>query len=407
MKVRKPELLFGVSQWINKNINVMKSKLRYTISLVALLVIGGWVLPGCNEEDTGGTPNIAYIRVTQPESADSLVVAAGQGQMIAIVGQNLGDIRELWFNDQQSSLDPTFVTNTTIISRVPTKIPNEITNLLTMVFSNGDSLKYDFTVDIGAPYVERFKSEYVNEGDVAYLYGDFFYPPLTVTFEGGVEAEIVSVEANELQVRVPAGAEVGPVTVVSNFGSSESNSIFRDDRNIIASFDGTFNGMWRGTDFVTSSDPDIPNISGDFIRINRGELSAWPYLEIYGGPQESDTNLETRNIPADALDNPENYSLKFELNTLEDFTGATMRLYLGNADGGSFGAARNDFFYPWESNVDTGGEWQTISIPWKDVYEANQSFALNPGGYGMYIYFHGQNAAIYNVGMDNFRVVPN
>ncbi|MCV9387011.1 glycan-binding surface protein [Reichenbachiella ulvae] len=385
----------------------MKLKLRYTLNLLMAIAIGSAVLSGCTEEETGGAPSVSYIRVTNPESADSLVVAAGQGQMVVIKGDNLGNVRELWFNDREATLNPSFITNSSVITRVPSRIPSNINNLMTLVFSNGDSLQYDFTVDIGEPYVERFKSEYVNEGEIAVLYGDYFYEPLMVTFEGGFEAEIVSVEDTELQVRVPAGAQVGPVTITSNFGSSTSDVIFKDDRNIIASFDGSFNGMWRGTDFVVSTDGDIPNISGDFIRINRGAQGPYPYMEIYGGPQESDTNLETRNIPVDALDNPSNYVLKFEINTQETFEGAVMRLYLGNADGGAFGAARNDFFYPWESNVDTGGEWQTISIPWKDVYESNDNFSYNSGGYGMYIYFHGGSPAIYNIGMDNFRVVPN
>ncbi|PIB36236.1 hypothetical protein BFP72_12965 [Reichenbachiella sp. 5M10] len=383
----------------------MKSIHRYTLLLLMAVIIAG--LYSCTEEESGGSPMIGYIRVTKPESSDSLVSAAGQGQMVAIIGENLENVVRLFFNDQGASLDPSFITSTSVITRVPSRIPTDITNQMTMVFRNGDSLKYDFTVDISAPQIDRFKSEYVNDGDVAVIYGDYFYEPVEVTFEGGIVAEILSVESDEIQVRVPTGAQSGPVSVASNFGLTKSGVYFRDDRNIIASFDGTFNGMWRGTDFVVSSDADIANIAGDFIRVNRGAQGAYPYIEVYGGPAESDTNLETRNIPADAFTNPDGYTLKFELNTLETFVGATMRLYLGDADGTEFGDARNDIYYPWESNVDTKGEWQTISIPWVDVYEANQSFPYNAAGYGMYIYFHGANPAIYNIGMDNFRVVPN
>ena len=51
--------------------------------------------------------------------------------------------------------------------------------------------------------------EFVNEGDVATIRGDFFYEPLTVTFPGGVTGELVSVKDQEIQVRVPAGAQAG------------------------------------------------------------------------------------------------------------------------------------------------------------------------------------------------------
>ena len=53
-----------------------------------------------------------YVRITRPESSDSLLVGAGQGQLIAIVGKNLQDAVEVWFNDQQAILTPTYITNT-------------------------------------------------------------------------------------------------------------------------------------------------------------------------------------------------------------------------------------------------------------------------------------------------------
>jgi hypothetical protein len=84
-----------------------------------------------------------------------------------------------------------------------------------------------------------------------------------------------------------------------------------------------------------------------------------------------------------------------------------MRLYLGSAGGSDFGDARNNIYYQWQANLDTENTWETVTLPWADVYEANQKFPYNPSGYGMYIYFHGPNAAIYNFAMDNFRVVPN
>ncbi|RJE72910.1 hypothetical protein BGP76_02870 [Reichenbachiella sp. MSK19-1] len=373
---------------------------------MTVVIWGG--LSSCQEDDmSGGEPMVSFIRITAPESADSLVVSAGQGQMISIMGENLQNVKQLYFNDRPATLNPSFITSSSVIVTVPSKIPSEINNLMTMVFSNGDSLKVPFEVRISAPSVDRFLSEYVNEGDVAVVYGNYFYEPLSVTFSGDVAGEILSVEDDLLLIRVPTGAEAGPISITSNFGTSKSKAYFRDDRNIIASFDETFEGMWRGADYVVSSDADIANISGDFIRLNNGAQAAYPYIEVYGGPQESDTNIETRNIPADAFDNPEAYSLKFELNSQETFVGATMRLYLGNGDGSTFGDDRNNIYYIWESNVDTQGVWQTISIPWEEVYEANLSFDYDPSGYGMYIYFHGPNAAIYNIGMDNFRVVPN
>ena len=384
----------------------MKLKSRYKIVLLLSITAMAGVLTNCS--DSEGDPFIRYIRVTNPAASDSLLVTAGQGQMIAIIGENLQNTRQIWFNDQRATLNATFITSTSIILRVPSQIPEAITNELKLIFAGGESLIYDFTVDISKPLIARMKSEYVNTGETATFYGDYFYEPLVVTFTGGVEAEIVFVDDQTIEVEVPAGAQPGPVTIASNFGVTESDFWFLDNRNIIANFEGPFvNFVWRGNDFVVSSDPDISNINGKFVRVDRGELGAWPYLEVYGGPTGGDIAAVTLNIPEAALLNPGAYSLKFEINTLDPITGANMRLYLGGADNSSFGDARNNIYYLWQPNLDTEGEWETVSIPWADVYAANQSFPYNSSGYGMYIYFHGPNVANYNFGLDNVRVVPN
>jgi hypothetical protein len=52
-----------------------------------------------------------------------------------------------------------------------------------------------------------------------------------VSFEGGVNGEIISVKDQEIQVRVPAGAQPGQITVKTNFGETKSDFWFRDSRN--------------------------------------------------------------------------------------------------------------------------------------------------------------------------------
>ncbi len=87
-----------------------------------------------------------------------------------------------------------------------------------------------------------------------------------------------------------------------------------------------------------------------------------------------------------------------------------MWFYLGDDNGccgGDFGAARNNIHYVWLPNVNTQGVWQTVSIPWADVYADNLQFAPSGSGYGMGLIFHGPNAVTYNLAIDNIRVVPN
>jgi hypothetical protein len=382
-------------------------KLKYTSWLflfIALAVTG--IFTSCEQNEdlpNGGKPMVSYIRVTSPASSDSLLAKAGQGQMLAIIGQNLQDAREIWFNNRPAALTPTFITNTSIITRVPTEIPTQINNKMKIIFANGDSLLHDFTVDISEPVISGMASEYVNEGEIATINGNYFYAPLTVTFTGGVKGNIVKVEDGVLQVAVPAGAQPGPITISTNFGETESDFWFRDNRNLIASFDGTTAGLWTGPDFIKASDPLIPTINGKFMRVNK-TMSAYPYAEIYVGPVNSDVALETKNIPAKAFTNPKDYVLKFEINTLASLTGAELRMYMGTGD---MGADRNNIYYNWKPNIDTKGEWQTVSIPFEDFYLANKSFPYSAAGYGVSFYFHGPLPVKGDFALDNMRVVPN
>lgn len=374
---------------------------KYPVFLL-LAMMGAGIFTGCSEDDlpNNGQPMISYVRITSPASSDSLIVSAGQGQMIVIMGENLGGARELWFNDQRAVLNPSFITSQSIITRVPSQIPADITNEMRLIFENGNSLVHDFTVDISRPAISYMKSEYVPTGEVATIHGDYFYEPVTVTFSGGVQGELVSVTDQVLEVRVPEGAEPGPIVISTNFGETESGFWFRDNRNIIASFDGSTSGMWHGPAYIVSSDDDIPTINGNFIRMKR-DLGAWAWFELWVGPANSDVALELKNIPADAFANPQNYSLKFELNTLKSLTGAAIHMYIGPDMAGERGTN-----YNWQPNIHTEGEWETISIPWADIYAANQEFAYNPNGYGVSIHFSGASPVTGDFGLDNMRVVP-
>lgn len=380
----------------------MKTIQRFFIPLLITMLTAG-IFWSCSEDlPFGGEPTIRYIRITNPASSDSLLVAAGQGQMIAIVGANLGGVRQAWFNDQRASLNPVYITEETIITRIPSQIPTQVTHKMRLVFENGGELVHDFSVDISEPEISHIKSEFVNAGDLAVIHGNYFYAPVAVTFAGGVAGEVVTLEEDMIEVRVPEGAQPGPIIITSNFGQAESAFWFRDNRNIVASFDGTTNGLWHGPNYITAGDGTIPPINGKYLRINRN-MNAWDWFELYVGPSNSDVALELKNIPQEAFTNPGKYLMKFEINTLESLTGAYVHMYIGP----NMANDRNTVNYNWQPNINTGGEWETISIPWTDVYLANQEFAFNPNGYGISVHFSGPNAFNGQFALDNMRVVPN
>lgn len=375
-------------------------KIHIIITIFIGLVIAS-LFAACNKEDlpNNGEPRIRYIRITSPESADSLLVGAYQSNLIAIVGENLQDAKEIWFNDQKAYLTPTYITNTTILVSIPSQIPVEITNKMTIVFANGKELVHDFTVEISEPLITSMNCEYVATGGTAVIRGDYFYAPIKVTFTGGVEGEVVSIEDKILNVVVPAGAEPGPITITTNFGETKSNLWFRDNRNIFISNDPRVG--WGSADFlvINPGPDDPPLINGNYVRVNK-QIGAWAWTEISGGPP-SDMGAISKNIPDEAILKPENYNLKFELNTQKPYNNNIIKLNVGLANG------FNGDHYKWAPPYDTQGEWQTVVIPFEVIAESyGAPLTVSLDGYYSRVWFHGAGDLDCDMSFDNFRIVP-
>lgn len=374
-----------------------------TLNKIILMLIMAFamasIFTSCEKDDISGEPRIDYIRMTAPESSDSLLVAAAQGRLIAIMGDHLQNAIEVWFNDQKATLTPAYITKTSILVSVPTRIPIDINNKITINFSDGRTLTHDFVVQISKPVVSGLLSEFVNEGDVAVLRGNYFYEPLTVTFTGDVTGEIVSVADQVVEVRVPAGAQPGPITVKTNFGETISNFWFRDNRNIFIS--GDPHEGWWGNYLVTDPGPNgPPKINGNYYRFTK-EVKAWVWdsPEVAGGPANSMPNHAT-NIPDAAILKPEDYNLKFEINTLKPYNANRIILNMGlNSE--------DNNNYVWAPPYDSKGQWHTITIPFDEIVK---SYAvrpvINPNGYWTRILIFGPGDLDADIAFDNFRVVP-
>ena len=376
----------------------MKPIYNIALSLLVLCSFAG-LFTACEKDSDGGTPSITYVRITRPESSDSLLVSATQGQLIAIVGKNLQDAVGIWFNDRPSRLTPTYITNTSILVRVPTEIPLDITNKLKIRFRNGYELLYDFEVEIGAPRIDGMLCEYVKEGEIAVIRGDFFYEPLTVTFTGDVTGEVVAVTPTELQVRVPAGAAPGPIRVTTNFGEDQSNFWFRDNRNMLI-----HNDPWSGWggELLVVPGTDPLAINGNYIRITQN-IGDWSWTEWIGGRE--DALSTSHNLPDDAVLNPGKYVMKFEINTFKPYNKNRIKFMIGQVNEPDPDWDEEPYF--WEPPFDTKGKWQTVTIPFNEVvarYKTN--WGIRPQGYGVKVWFHGPGVLDADIAFDNLRVVP-
>jgi hypothetical protein len=399
---------------LNKKLNTMNLK-RYNAlttigKLLPVLTIGAMLTVSCEQDGDGtslekpnGDPAIEYIRLSDPATSDSLVVSATLGTGVVLVGENLGGTRQIFFNDKEAAIIPTGVTNKTVFVSVPSGAPSRVTDFLYLVDANRDTLKYHFVVAIPEPELHSVKNEWPKVGDNMVIKGDYFFEPVTVTFSGGVAAEVVSVTQTQVQVKVPDGATEGPITLSTNFGQVESTFHMWDKRNIILNFDDKVANGWR---IGMREDGDGP-LDGKYLVV-RGDLAKNQRDEGPGAPSESPYTMEYWGGPAGRTENfyplyPNSYRdyvLKFEAKVNKWYGGylnlclATPGHSASNQEIWSNSINARAIWAPWAEageEFSTDGEWITVVVPMSAfqyfmdapndvVYTPNQKFIESAAG---------------------------
>lgn len=173
----------------------------------------------CDDDDSnGGLPVIHRVRTTDPELKDSAFVQAKPGQMLLIEGENLGNVRKIYINDQDVGFNLNYMTSQTIIITIPNELkltganpelPKEI-----RVENKYGSTSYTFHILSPEPEITRLMIEYpVETGDYILIVGKNFYEIDKVVMEGEngtnveINAYIVSLEFNAIAFRLPEGVE--------------------------------------------------------------------------------------------------------------------------------------------------------------------------------------------------------
>ncbi|MBK7872757.1 MAG: hypothetical protein IPJ74_19815 [Saprospiraceae bacterium] len=340
--------------------------MKYSAFLLIAVLMFGILTTSCEKEETvanNGVPVVNYIRSTDPAKSDSLIVGAFMGSLIAIVGENLGDTRELWFNDQKATLNPSYITNKTILVNVPSTVPTVVTNKMRFVFRDGSELLHDFSVNVPGPLLSSIKSEYVPDGGTAILNGDFFFEPIKVIFPGDIEAEVVSLEKTKLEVIVPSGAGIGNITVQTNFGKSNSGFVFRDDRNILLDFDTKIHETWTARIANMADNPSPTPVAGNYAYFQNDNFGAWQWVNEmtmqYWAPRGRG------KIPV-ATGNINDLVFKFEANVPIEWREVRMEIFLApyaedhGRDVAGTAIAR---WRPWQNGPYKTDGWETVSIP--------------------------------------------
>lgn len=390
----------------------MKKILRYIlVAPVALMTVA---MTGCSESDAdkdqGKDPKVSYFRYTDPATANEHITEAYLGEKIAICGSDMGDVQQIWFNDQKAMLNPAYVTSDVIIVEIPNAISENVTNTVRLVTSKGNATTVDFYTMVPEPIISSMSCEWANPGDVVEINGDYFVTddeyPIQVSFPGGAtvsQDDILSFSRTRMTVKVPQGAtQEGRVTATTRYGEGLASFVWRDSRGMILDWDGTHgqavalaNGWRKGDKILHSGSYNgIPALDGNFICFDgikadyndMGEdqfsFSHWPVDENGITSLDISTLFDTANY----LD----YCLKFEAYIPAATPWTICALNIMFTPASIFG--ENDYYFsedapypypramwvPWNSNggsFDTADKWVTVTIP---MSEFNKDRYMNP-----------------------------
>lgn len=429
---------------------IMKIKKYFSWMVLSLMAVSSVSLTSCEDEPdkfelTGGVPTVEYIRPGTAAAADSLLSEASMGSTICLVGNNLTSIKELYFNDQKTILNTSYITDHTMLVSIPNGIPEKVSDKIYMITKGADTLTYDFHVVVPAPTVSSMSNEWAHEGDVVTINGDYFISdpsaPLTVTFEGGKQAAILSFNKTEISVQVPEGAEPGYINVESIYGKSKSKFQYHDTRNILFDFDGSHGGLtlgqgWRDGSKVYKNDEY--GIDGGYLRFGGAEMSGdiggtWAEDEfcLNYWPNGANDALSSRKEMKEMLDNYDldKLQIKFEvcIPKANPWSSAALQIMFTGDKQVTMATAGNGFYsdktfpralwMPWTTSgsYDTNDQWTTVSIPLSSFNKTHEGQACENKldktyftGLTFFVWHGGVKGTTCTpvICIDNIRVVP-
>lgn len=412
-------------------------KILLNMGIAAVAALGLW---SCAKEDDGvnssATPIIRYVRPTAAEAADSLLTKGFMGNTVAIIGENLAGVCEVWFNDRRAeSLNPNLVADHAVIVTIPTEMFETKTDLIRVVTRKGKEATHPFVTMPPAPAPQSISPEYARANDEVTITGKNFYgavEDVQVFFPGGVEAEVLSVTPTQIVAKVPAAAAntKGQVSVKTAYGSTRSTFIYRDDRGMIFDFDSyPIADCWGALGTAAEQLDDEKSVSGIYLKIagditSAGTSGQKDEFDVYYWQNSGDVtyfNPYTGSlVPGD---DPTKYQLRFELNIPAENPWSALAMQFMFAPAGSTnGPIWSDgtdypkgLYMPWTAtgSFSTGGKWITVSLPLKDFHYDSYGATVDAlpkvwEDFTIFFYRGGvEGSACSPVFLvDNFRIVP-
>lgn len=359
------------------------------------------ITAGCSDDDSqGGAISIdaVYLQDVNSDVPDRQVDFARLGQLLRIEGSGLSSIKTAFINGYQTSFNPVYLSETSMLLRVSGDTPTleaeeNVRNTIRLV-NNSNEVVIPFEIRDSAPTITRISHTMPKAGEQITVYGTGLIEISSVTFPGGVvvtEGLRFDEEDGEFfTVTVPEGvsAEGGSLLIQSANGMAYSPSYFNFKNGLILNFDGagtlgefgnTITQDQLQSDLIgqgtTSQGNYVPHrpMGIDFFEAGRNRVS-----EVFTSGETSWRSqfgaVIPLNTPADEV------AFQFDIYVPEPWenSGYLKILLINNFNGGEWSGALYNYV-PWliDGEVEafeTEG-WTTITIPFSDFYSFTEDDA--------------------------------
>jgi len=197
--------------------------------------------------------------------------------LVTFEGLNLQDIQEVTFSGQSVNFNNAYNSDVALLFRVPSNVP--LGEHVVEFRTAGGTTTSNFRVTLEAPLVFKTNPEFASPGDIVNIIGKNFFEPIRVFFFDSIEAEIVTLFPDSMEVIVPEGIEKGRVTVDANGGVAFSQVNFFSVNSILVNdFDGNglrsetlkwgFRGQINQTAATATQNMNPDPIDGNFLKLS-------------------------------------------------------------------------------------------------------------------------------------------
>ncbi|MBL1409191.1 hypothetical protein [Sphingobacterium faecale] len=300
-------------------------------------------------------PKITSISYLQDRQID--LQSANYGEWILIKGDNLAPVGTVDFNGVKAADSLIYADKNTITVKIPTDLPDPVNNPITVSTPFG-TVTHQFKILQPAPLFDTFMPVWGGSGDAITLLGDYFVGVEGVFF-GALQAEIVEKDKNKIVVKVPQGAPVDKIKIVTPSGVVVSEKTFGFKYLLFAEAiaSGWWSGPWGGTTAVVNEEARTGSLAIKFTAAG-----------TWGGAKYG------KNAPD--VDAAGFTGIKFSLFGLEGTSGKKVKVYLNGVSGKGYEVFLKE------------GTWQDFEIPLYNLGSPNtintvtlQEFSGNPSNF--------------------------